>query len=243
MSKSEIIYNELANPVRTQILEELLDSPMKLNEIASKFTVSKSEISRHLSRMLEINIVTKDNTNHTYILTPLGEACISLSFPIKFVLENNSYFESHYIDLPPKIARMIDNLNQANQIQGSGDVLTAIQNILENTEEEVQILLDQKYPLALNKTIKSGKYIVIEEMVEKGVEYAKKVYDNVEARIYNAINHNMIISDNKVGILNFPGLNHKADITTCFLVSDSVGLDYLQNIWDYYWSNAQPTNL
>ena len=239
MGKPETIYNELAYPIRSQILEELLDSPLKLNEIASKFSISKSEISRHLSRLLEINIVTKDNSNHNYLLTPLGEAYTSLSLPVKFVLENNSFFENHFIDLPHNLYRMIDNLDQAKQIHGPGEVLTTIQNLLENTNEQVQILLDQKYPLSLNKKIKFGKYVIVPEMVEKGIEYAKKTYDRVEAKMFNAINHNMIITDGTVGIINFPGLNHKADITTCFLVTDSLGLEYLQHIWTYYWNQAE----
>ena len=243
MSKSEEIFNELAYPIRSQILEKLLETPMKLNELASKFTVSKSEISRHLSRLLEVNIITKDNSNHNYLLTPLGEAYISLTIPVKFVLENSKFFESHFIDLPYNLYRTIDNLSQAKQIYGPGDILTTIQHTLENTNEQVQILLDQKYPLSLNKKIKSGKYIIIQDMVEKGIEYVKRVYDHVEARVYNAINHNMIISDNKIGIINFPGLNHKADITTCFLVTDEIGIEYLQNIWNHYWNIANVINL
>ena len=243
MGKSETIYNELAYPIRSQILEELLYTPLKLNEIASKFSVSKSEISRHLSRLLEINVVTKDNSTHNYLLTPLGEAYISLSMPVKFVLDKSEFFESHFIDLPHNLSRMIDDLSQAKHINGPGDILTTIQTILENTNEQVQILLDQKYPLSLTKKIKHGKYIIIQDMVEKGIEYAKKSYDHVEARVYNAINHNMIISDNKIGIINFPALNHKADITSCFLVTDSIGLEYLQTIWDYYWNMAEVFNL
>ena len=243
MSNSETIYSELSNPVRFQILEELLQSEMKLSEISSKFTVSKSEISRHLSRLLEINIVTKNNSNNNYFLTPLGEAYITLSIPVRFVLDNNSFFEKHFIDLPPKLYRMIDSLSQSKQLYGPGDVLTTIQSVLENTDEEVKLILDQKYPLSLRKKIRFGQYVIIPEMVEKGIEYAKKVYDQVEARVHKIINHNMIISDNKIGIIIFPSFNHKADITTCFLVSDTIGLDYLHKIWDFYWNDAEPINL
>ena len=143
MAKSETILNELAFPIRTKILEELASNPLKLSDISEKFTVSKSEISRHLSRLIEINIVTKDNLNHNYALTPLGEAFILLSLPVKFILDNNEFFENHFIDLPNNLYRMIDNLYQAELIIGSGDVLTSIQAILENTDSEVQILLDQ----------------------------------------------------------------------------------------------------
>lgn len=240
MSKSETILNELAFPIRTKILEELLNNPLKLNDISQKFTVSKSEISRHLSRLIEINIVTKDSINHSYILTPLGEAYISLSEPVKFILDQNEFFENHFIDLPSNLYRMIDNLYQAELILGSGDVLTSIQTILENTESNVQILLDQKFPLSLKKQIKTGNYIVSKDIIEKGMDYAKKVYEQVNARIYNAINHNMVISDRKIGMICFPGLNHKADINYCFKVSDKIGLDYLQNIWDYYSEISDP---
>lgn len=238
MQKSSILQNELSFPIRTQILEELFDNPLKLNDIANKFTVSKSEISRHLSRLLEVNVIIKDNITHSYMLTPLGEAYISLSFPVKFILDNNHFFENHFIDLPDNLYRMIDNLNEATQIAGSGDVLTTIQKILEETDDEIQIVLDQKFPLSLKKRISKGSYIVCSDMLDKGIDYVKKIYENVEAKICTTINHNMLISDHKIGIICFPGLNHKADINNCFLIKDKIGLDYLQEIWNYYLKNS-----
>lgn len=243
MNNSENLINELSFPLRSKILQELLDEPLKLNDIANKFTVSKSEISRHLSRLTEINIVTKNNKTHDYILTPLGEAYITLLLPVKFVLDKNDFFQNHFIDLPTNLSRMIDNLGQSKCLIGSGEVLNTIQNVLENTEECVQILLDQKFPLNLKKKIKLGKYIITPDIAEKGAEYAKKIYEQVEVRTLNPINHNMLISDHSIGMINFPGLNHKADISYSYYITDETGLNYLQDIWDFYWKLGSPISL
>lgn len=244
MEHSYFLMNELSFPLRAQILEELFDNPLKLNDLAVKFDIiSKSEISRHLSRLLEIKIITKDNSSHNYSLTPLGEAYIFLSFPLRFVLNLHSFFEQHFIDLPPFLFKSIDCLSEAKLIVGSGEVLTSTQEILQNTEQKTQILLDQKFPLTLNKQINSGKYIVSPSMREKGAEYVKKSYKDVEFRGYNQIKHNMLISDDKIGILCFSSLNHIVDISSCFKVIDETGLNFLQSIWDYYWNLGEKLTL
>ena len=243
MSTSDDLLSELSFPLRSRLLLELLETPLKLNDIANKFTVSKSEISRHLSRLTEINIVTKNIKTHEYFLTPLGEAYITLLQPVKFVLDENDFFKGHFIDLPPNLSRMIDNLGQSKHLIGSGEVLNTIQNVLENTEEYVQILLDQKFPLTLKKKINWGKYVITPDIAEKGAEYAKKIYEHIEVRTTNLINHNMLISDNSIGILSFPGLNHKADISYGYYLTDETGLSYLQDIWDFYWNLGTPSLL
>ena len=244
MEHSYILMNELSFPLRTQILEELYNNPLKLNDLAVIFSsVSKSEVSRHLSRLLEINTIIKDSTNHNYSLTPLGEAYISLSFPLRFVLSLHSFFEQHFVDLPPNLFKSIDCLSEAQLIVGSGEVLTSTQEILQNTEEKTQILLDQKFPLTLNKQIKSGKYIVSPSMKGKGAEYVKKSYKEVEFRGYNPIKHNMLICDDKIGVLCFSGLNHIVDISSCFKVTDESGLNFLQSIWEHYWNLGEKLTL
>lgn len=235
MGSIESIHNELTSPIRTQILEYLLESPLKLREIASNFTISKSEISRHLSRLLDVKAIDRDNIEHNYYLTPLGEAYISLSLPVKFILERNAFFESHYIDLPQPLYRSVDNLQRSKFLYTSGDVLTTIQTILDQTKDNLRILLDQKFPLSLKSKINEGKYIISSDILEKGMDYAKKVYERIEVKIYDSINHNLLISDGKTGLICFPSLNHKADITSCFFVSDTIGLEYLFDIWQYYW--------
>ncbi|MHA1990834.1 MAG: ArsR family transcriptional regulator [Candidatus Hodarchaeales archaeon] len=236
MDNYESLVMELSNPIHTQLLEELLDSPKKLNDIAQKFTLSKSEISRHLSRLLDTGTITKDNKNRNYVLNPLGAVFLNLISPIKFLLQHASYFKTHFINFPTKFLRLIDDLSDAKFISGPGDVLSLIQSILDKTESKVQLILDQKYPLKLSKKIEIGKYVVSPEMLGKGEQYLKQFYDTVETRVYQPINHNLFISDDREATLCFSDLNHKTDINSCFHIKDKAGLEFLQQIWSYYWS-------
>jgi DNA-binding transcriptional ArsR family regulator len=238
MEDYKSLQNELSFPVRMGILENLSQKPMKLNDISKNYSLSKSEISRHLSRLLEIKVIKKDD-DRTYSVTPLGEAFINLLLPVNFLLSYHDFFENHYFDLPISNYRFIDNLSKAELISGIGNVLTTVQNILSETESQIKIVLDQKFPVGITgRKIDSGKYVVPRELLALGVDYVKKVYIHFEVKTHSPINHTILISDEKVAVISFPDLKHKADVSACFLVKDSEGVNYLTEIFNNYWNQG-----
>ncbi|MFQ5820720.1 MAG: ArsR/SmtB family transcription factor [Candidatus Heimdallarchaeota archaeon] len=53
MTEYSPLFAELANPARFQMLALLVEAPHTLGEFAKKIEVSKPEISRHLTRLVE----------------------------------------------------------------------------------------------------------------------------------------------------------------------------------------------
>ncbi len=237
------INSELSNPTRIQILSRIGENPQTLSEIASHFSISKPEISRHLSRLTNVGIIIKEPSTRKYKPSSLGETYLQLYSPIEFVLKHSTYFTDHYIDLPLHLTRNIDALMNAELVSELGNVLAKIQEMLNETIDEVKLMLDQRLPVvSLKEKIKNGHYIVPITMsgsqIESGREYLKKMYDNIEVRQLNSVTHFLMCTDEKQGIISFPTLQRKADWSSIWVVTDKLGLDYLQEIWNHFQSLA-----
>jgi predicted transcriptional regulator len=237
------INSELSNPTRIQILSLIGENPQTLSEIATHFSISKPEISRHLSRLTNVGIITKELSSRKYMSSALGEIYLQLYSPIEFVLKHSTYFTNHYIDLPLHLSRNIDALMNAELVIELGNVLAKIQEILNETIDEVKLMLDQRLPVVgLIEKIKFGNYIVPSTMsgpqFESGRVYLKKMYDSVEVRQLNSVTHFIMCTDKNKGIISFPTLQRKADWSSIWVVTDKLGLDYLQDIWNHFQSLA-----
>lgn len=235
------IYSELSNPTRIQILIWIGENPQTLSDIANHFSISKPEISRHLSRMKNVGIVTQESSTRKYHPSALGITYLQLFSPIEFILKHSSYFTDHYVDLPMYLLRNIDLLINAELILDLGNVLAKIQEMLDDTTDEVQLMLDQRLPVVgLKNKVRNGSYIfpstMSESQVESGKQYLKKMYENVEVRQVASVNHIIMITDKKQGFISFPTLQRKADWASIWIVKDKPGLEYLQDIWDYFKS-------
>jgi len=66
------IFGVLADPTRRAILDRLRDGGQAVNEIASRFEVSRPAISKHLRILLEARLVSeiRDGRNRIYRLNP-----------------------------------------------------------------------------------------------------------------------------------------------------------------------------
>ena len=74
-------FTNLANPTRLAILEQLMDTPMSVNELSAALGQEQSMISHNLKPLLECNFVTiqKQGKKHIYTvnqetLSPIFEA-------------------------------------------------------------------------------------------------------------------------------------------------------------------------
>ena len=235
------INSELSNPNRMQILSRLGENPQTLSEIATHFSISKPEISRHLSRLANVGIITKDLSTRKFKPSALGETYLQLYSPIEFVLKHSTYFTDHYIDLPLHLSRNIDALMNAELVSELGNVLAKLQELLNETTDEVKLMLDQRLPvLGLKEKVKFGDYIVPIAMSEhtEAKAYLKKMYESVEVRTLISVSHFIMFTDQNKGIISFPTLQRKADWSSIWVVTDTQGLDYIHEIWNHFHSLA-----
>ena len=68
------VFDALGNPVRRAILQELRMGPLSVGEIASRVSVSRPAVSRHLRMLEDVGLVQmrEDGTRNIYSVHMLG---------------------------------------------------------------------------------------------------------------------------------------------------------------------------
>jgi predicted transcriptional regulator len=210
-----------------------------LADIARDLDLSKPEISRHLAKMRELNLVEKGDKIHH--LTSLGEVILNLTSPITFLMSKFDYFMNHKVDLPFSFVRDIDSLMNSELLSGTGYFMSKIEEIRKNTANEVRMMVDQPFP---------GSKVQIEKALFIVPTYAKTENLNLELlqdsckyfefRTLPVINLTLGIIDEKYGFLLFPEkITGKIDYNHAFYVIDDMGLDFLARLWSYFWEKAE----
>jgi predicted transcriptional regulator len=227
------------HPTRLKILDLLGEGAQALADIARDLDISKPEISRHLARMRELNLVEKGDKIHH--LTSLGGVILNLTSPIAFLINNYDYFMNHKVDLPFSFVRDIDSLMNSELMPGTGYFLSKMEKISKNTTNEVRMIVDQPFP---------GTKVHIERALLIVPSYAKSENLNLELlqefckyfeyRTLPVINLTLGIVDGKYGFLLFPErITGKIDYNNAFYITDDMGLDFLVKLWDYFWEKAE----
>jgi DNA-binding transcriptional ArsR family regulator len=72
VTRESDVFHAVADPTRRAILDRLRDGGQAVNEIASRFEVSRPAISKHLRVLLDARLVTeiREGRNHVYRLNP-----------------------------------------------------------------------------------------------------------------------------------------------------------------------------
>ena len=124
-----VTLSEIIHPTRLRILELLAEGSQVLADVAQNLDLSKPEISRHLARMRELNLVEKKDRNH--LLTSLGEIILNLTSPIEFLINNYTYFRNHKIELPFTFIREIDSLMNSELLSGTGYFISKVEDFFD----------------------------------------------------------------------------------------------------------------
>ena len=239
MPSKEESLAEISNPIRLKILKKVANHPQALAEIAKDLPISKPEVSRHLSRLQDSGFLTKDPSTSKFEPSALGETYLQLFSPIDFVFRYQDYFQDHRIDLPINLMRNIDALMNAEFITGIGEVLMKADELSRTTKDLLRLMTDQMIPIGPEDfKIRTGNYIVSPSIVTpEGQEHVMNSFDDFEGRAMK-ISHAIMISEDKRGLLWFPGLNGKPDLNSAFFITDDIGLSYLLEIWEHFWNSA-----
>lgn len=80
-------FANLANPTRLAAIEQLIDKPMSVNELATALGQEQSMISHNLKPLLECNLISvhKEGKKHVYLVN------IQTISPILEAIENHAH--------------------------------------------------------------------------------------------------------------------------------------------------------
>ena len=126
MSHKLDLFFELSNEDRLRILTTLQNEPLKLTQLSNKLDLPNQEVSRHLARLVTLDLCYRDGEG-SYRLTPYAEHAIKLTSGYEFISKNRTYFKTHTaMGLPIQFQLRIGELIKCMPIS---DVMTNLSDV------------------------------------------------------------------------------------------------------------------
>lgn len=232
-SISDILHN-----TRIKILDLLYNEPKTLGDLSKNINLSKPEISRHLAKLKEQNLISKcDNLNE---ITGLGKIILNIISPLEFIFQNYDFFMNHNINyLPLEFIRNFDALIGSEIIEGTGYILKKMEEISKIPTKEIKIISGQPFPDMRDEIVNNAYFIVPLVVKSKNIKFSfSEKYNNYEIRTIPIVRFPLGIIDNKYGFLFFPDLNGNVDYNFALFAENSRSVEFLNQIWEHFWITA-----
>lgn len=243
MSEYSDLISELSNPIRIKILFMLNEKAATLTDIAEKLgEISKSEVSRHLSRLTKHGFIQKElPSGRKYEISSFGKVLITIFRPIDFIFRYSEYFRTHRIDdLPMHLIRELDLMKDCEFVSGTGEVMYKIKEFQKTPAEERWIMIAAAFPFE-SVSAKKANYILFPEILKlEGA--SRKTHPKTQFRIRILENITIAMAFNSLGqgIIGFPKTNdNKPDYSEVIVIKDAKGIDFLKKLWEHFWSKAK----
>ncbi|MHA1975842.1 MAG: ArsR family transcriptional regulator [Candidatus Hodarchaeales archaeon] len=239
MNSKKHLITEFANPIRIEILQQLSLSPISFTDLSKRLNISNSEVSRHLNRLTEQRFVHKELGSKNLKLTSFGELMITVFSPLDFIFHHAEFFQNHDLtNLPSLFKHDLDQLIDAELIQGTGNIMLKIQELTEALKEEVWVMTDQAFPFG--KQGMDTRYIVPPEMAK----YSPNIEDfnrSTIARVLPHISIALLVADKESGMIFFPDNHGNPDFSQGFYVKkeNELGIEYIRRLWNYFWEKGK----
>jgi predicted transcriptional regulator len=257
MSSGERFYDllfEMSNEHRHNIMLLLREEAMRLTSISKELDLTSPEISRHVSRLSETGLVTKD-VEGFFSLTPLGGMVLTLLQEFEFASRYTEYFASHIHDgLPSEYVKRIGELSGSKYIDSIPGFFRQIERVITEAEEYVWLLVDQ-FPL--------NHLSLIVEAIERGVKFRvveprnrvfttvldamapeesraltrTKITPLVEQRMLDEVNVYLYVSDGGC-VTAFPTLKGENEYKG-FTSSDDASHRWCRELFLHHWDRAE----
>lgn len=235
---------ELSHEDRLLIFFQLQKDAMKLTHLSEKLDLKVQETSRHLSRLSDAKLISKD-VEGFYHLTPYGEHVIKLLPGFEFLCKHSNYFTTHKaFHLPEPFVSRIGELEECTF---TDDVMVAfhkVNTLIEEAKEYVWILSSQILMSTLSyleRAVKRGvKFMLIlpDDLVPPpGFKPIPYIPNRIERRTLKRVDVVIVMSEKKARIA-FPTADDKMDHIG-FGSTGEMSHKWCKDLFEYYWEKAK----
>lgn len=256
MSEPERFYNllfEVSNEYRHRMMMMLKEKAMRVTALSKELGLTSPEISRHISRLSENGLVTKD-VEGFFHLSPFGMMVLVLLQEFEFTSRHSEYFASHInVGLPDPFIKRIGDLSESRFSDNIPDFFRQIEQVIKEAEEEVWLLVDQ-FPL--------NHLSFIVEAIDRGVRFRiieprdrilspdldamapedshalsrTKLTLLVEQRMLDEVNVFIYLSE-KSCVSAFPTLTGENEYKG-FISTDEISIKWSRDLFQHYWEEG-----
>jgi len=227
---------ELSSSERMNIMLSLLQERLKLSHVSQRLDMTVTEASRHLQRLSNIQLVSRD-ADGTFGPTPYGELAVSLLSSLDFISVNRQYFLEHIVsNLPYGFVNRLGELSSSTYEMDAVKVLAHCTEILQKAEDYIWT---QSYQLLPDHVP------IIEDRIKNGVNFRGifPEYIDLPVTLLPVIRtrHHVelrILATEKEAMTGFAHLTGKPHYSA-FFSEDPKFIKWCKEVHHYYWESSE----
>ena len=239
---------ELSNEDRYKILLLIEEAPFNVTNLSKKAILSLPETSRHLSRLINVGLISKD-VEGLHHLSSFGRLVLNQSREIEFSSVHMEYFSNHKsTHLPGELWKRLGDLKGSRYIDNTMEFLQSIENIVRESMDFVYLQVNEPPLLLLNSIIEAYKRGIKIKILQGGLQHGPLIDMNslsgaipgapeIEEKNILFSSAFLFASETKAAVA-FP--NQKDDFDyRGFEASDKISLKWCLDLFDEYWVKGQ----
>jgi predicted transcriptional regulator len=245
------LFFELSNEERMKILRELQKGSANITRLSRAMDISTQEVSRHVSRLVECDVVSKDGSG-AYWLTPFGDLVLSQIQGLSFASVHREYFKDHALsDLPANFLCRIGELGSCDLVDDVMVVFHNVERLIEEAEEYIWRLTDRYNMMSLpHLEAATERGVQFRLLQTKGFEYPpewpgagevmsdSRLKGTLKVKISDSANVFIAMSEKEVAIVAFPSVNDRFDYLG-FTSGDRRFHGWCAEVFQFYWERAR----
>ncbi len=235
---------EIASDERLGILRAVAEGPLRHTEIARKLSLTGSETTRHLNRLAQAGLLTK-NLGGDYALTPLAEA-LRLGLPFwEFLTAHRSYLATHRVTVvsTPFVERL-GELRWGRFVEGTYPIVAVQEQALRHALRQIWVVTEQRFEQAipiLREAASRGvdvRVVRSRPLLEQERHQGRDIDRNFALRTLPEVRVFLAVVDEQAGLC-FPTQEAKVDMSSMLLMTDPEGLRWARDLFLSLWNEAQ----
>lgn len=188
------------------------------------------------------------NSDGLYETSTLGKAMLNLLPSLQFLFKHRNYIISHDLSfLPKSFAERIGELSGGKLLGHFNTVLEHIKTTISQAKKFVWLIADE--PVVPTTSMGIGfPSATLPVRLILGEGYSLKEFSMAKSQLPSkfeiALARNVRIAmaiNEKIAGVCFPQLGGKIDFGVGFIGSDPEFLSWCQDLFEHYWSTAEPT--
>jgi predicted transcriptional regulator len=249
------VYFELSNEERLEILKILEVSPQNFTHISEKLSLNNQQCSRHLTRLLEANLIEK-KPEGPYQISNYGQILLELSQSIDFATAWKDYFLIHDLSkIPYEFVTRLGDISKSRYTPNVMNSISEFESIISEAEEFLWVIINKRTRSVrpfVARAVERGIHLMsisptsyipeidVKRVISEADEFTiikaegegrAEVADTEQFDVY------LWVSE-KAAFISFP-LNDGTFDYTGFISSDQRAVGYCRDLFNYYWKRVR----
>ncbi|MFX1302426.1 MAG: helix-turn-helix transcriptional regulator [Promethearchaeota archaeon] len=249
---------EFSNKERYEVLKSLYNESKRHGKIEKELNIPGSEVSRHLRRLSQKNLINK-SVERKYVITNIGKIFLRMMDIFEVSLNHGDFLNSHEItQIPVHLIFKLGKLKDVDFGNKTMENMEIFENLVKNSEEYLYTITDQYQKNLLREAEKKMKKqtIDIRALIDQNLvktyripdEWAQlfkepnsfykklKIFENI--RLLEQIPFSLIVCDK--GAILFLNKDGEIDYSQCLIDNHESFIIWTKELFEWYWKKGKP---